>query len=178
MPDALDQPLEPHNHAPEEVDVSASSAKARKRPKPGERRDVMKTLHAALAIAGDAEAAYWTKDYYNDLLAENKKLFNTFLYNEGPKSALKVEEVKILFAEDAPLLNGFDVLNKFFDELFTTNSKVVAFGEDLGFIGDVNQGFSGLQQKHGKQRIFDTGIRELSIIGQGIGLALRGLQST
>ena len=46
------------------------------------------------------------------------------------------------FAEDAPLLNGFDVLNKFFDELFTTNSKVVAFGEDLGFIGDVNQGFS------------------------------------
>ncbi|MFZ1264241.1 MAG: thiamine pyrophosphate-dependent enzyme [Chitinophagaceae bacterium] len=140
------------------------------------RRDVMKTLHAALAIAGDAEAAYWTKDYYNDLLAENKKLFNTFLYNEGPKSALKVEEVKILFAEDAPLLNGFDVLNKFFDELFTTNSKVVAFGEDLGFIGDVNQGFSGLQQKHGKQRIFDTGIRELSIIGQGIGLALRGLR--
>ncbi|MBK7562395.1 MAG: transketolase [Chitinophagaceae bacterium] len=140
------------------------------------RRDVMKTLHAALAIAGDAETAYWTKDYYNDLLAENKKLFNTFLYNEGPKSALKVEEVKILFAEDAPLLNGFDVLNKFFDELFTTNSKVVAFGEDLGFIGDVNQGFSGLQQKHGKQRIFDTGIRELSIIGQGIGLALRGLR--
>ena len=66
---------------------------------------------------------------------------------------MKVEEVKILFAEDAPLLNGFDVLNKFFDELFTTNSKVVAFGEDLGFIGDVNQGFSGLQQKHGKQRI-------------------------
>ena len=73
------------------------------------------------------------------------------------------------------LLNGFEVLNKFFDELFTNNPKVVAFGEDLGFIGDVNQGFSGLQQKHGDQRIFDTGIRELTIMGQGIGLAMRGL---
>jgi len=74
------------------------------------------------------------------------------------------------------MLNGFEVLNKYFDELFTANPKVVAFGEDLGYIGDVNQGFSGLQQKHGNQRIFDTGIRELTIMGQGIGLALRGLR--
>jgi pyruvate/2-oxoglutarate/acetoin dehydrogenase E1 component len=68
------------------------------------------------------------------------------------------------------------VLNKYFDQLFQHNPKVVAFGEDLGFIGDVNQGFSGLQEKHGAQRIFDTGIRELTIMGQGIGLALRGLR--
>ncbi|MGH2564729.1 MAG: alpha-ketoacid dehydrogenase subunit beta, partial [Ginsengibacter sp.] len=68
------------------------------------------------------------------------------------------------------------VLNKYFDELFASNDKVVAFGEDLGHIGDVNQGFSGLQLKYGESRIFDTGIRELSIIGQGIGLALRGLR--
>ncbi len=140
------------------------------------RRDVVKTLHAALTFAGDSDAAYWTKDYYNDLLAENKKLYNTHLYNEGPKSALNVKEVKAVFGDNAPELNGFEILNKFFDELFTSNEKVVAFGEDLGFIGDVNQGFSGLQQKHGDQRIFDTGIRELTIIGQGIGLALRGLR--
>ena len=89
---------------------------------------------------------------------------------------MKVEEVKAIFADDAPLLNGFEVLNKFFDELFTANPKVVAFGEDLGHIGDVNQGFSGLQLKHGNQRIFDTGIRELTIMGQGIGLAMRGLR--
>ena len=57
-----------------------------------------------------------------------------------------------------------------------TNNKVVAFGEDLGHIGDVNQGFSGLQEKYGDERIFDTGIRELTIMGQGIGLALRGLR--
>ena len=140
------------------------------------RRDVLKTLNAALAITGNADAAFWTKDYYNDLQTENKKLYNTHLYNEGPKSALKVDEVKAVFADDAPALNGFEVLNNFFDELFTTNPKMVAFGEDLGYIGDVNQGFSGLQQKHGNQRIFDTGIRELTIMGQAIGLAVRGLR--
>jgi len=140
------------------------------------RRDVLKALHTALTLAGNADVAYWTKDYYNDLLAENKKLYNTHLYHEGPKSALKVPEVKPVFAPDVAMVNGFEVLNKFFDELFTSNPKVVAFGEDLGYIGDVNQGFTGLQQKHGNQRIFDTGIRELTIIGQGIGLALRGLR--
>ncbi|NOT51821.1 MAG: transketolase [Chitinophagaceae bacterium] len=140
------------------------------------RRDVLKTLYAALDLAGNADAAYWTKDYYNDLSRENKKLYNTHLYNEGVKSALKVPEIKAVISDDSPVLNGFEVLNKFFDELFHSNPKVVAFGEDLGYIGDVNQGFSGLQQKHGHQRIFDTGIRELTIMGQGIGLALRGLR--
>ena len=140
------------------------------------RRDVMKTLHAALTLAGNADAAFWTRDYYNDLQNENRKLYNSQLYNEGPRSALKVTEVKPAIAHDAPLVNGFEILNKFFDELFTTNPKVLAFGEDLGFIGDVNQGFSGLQQKHGSNRIFDTGIRELTIMGQGIGLAMRGLR--
>ena len=140
------------------------------------RRDVLRTLNAALDIAGDNDAAFWTKDYYNDLLNENKKLYNTHLYNEGPKSALKVAEVKPVFADSALTVNGFEVLNKYFDELFTANPKVVAFGEDLGQIGDVNQGFSGLQLKHGAERIFDTGIRELTIIGQGIGLAMRGLR--
>ena len=140
------------------------------------RRDVLKTLNAALDIVGNNDAAYWAKDYYKDLLAENKKFYNTLLYNEGPKSALNVQEEKATFADDAPVINGFEILNRFFDELFTNNPKVVAFGEDLGFIGDVNQGFSGLQLKHGNQRIFDTGIREMTIMGQGIGLALRGLR--
>ena len=68
-------------------------------------------------------------------------MYNTHLYNEGAKSALKVQEVKAEFDTDAPVINGYEVLNRFFDELFTTNPKVVAFGEDLGHIGDVNQGF-------------------------------------
>lgn len=140
------------------------------------RRDVLKTLYAAINLAGNSDAAFWTRDYYNDLLEENKKLYNTYLYNEGPKSALHVKEVKPVYSQDAPTVNGYEILNKYFDQLFTENPKVVAFGEDLGQIGDVNQGFSGLQQKHGKDRIFDTGIRELTIMGQGIGLALRGLR--
>ncbi|MBC7875022.1 MAG: transketolase, partial [Ferruginibacter sp.] len=140
------------------------------------RRDVLKTLNAALGLAGNTEESYPSRNYYNSLLEDNKKLYNTYLYNEGIKSALKIEVVKPVFAPDAPVLNGFEVLNKYFDELFSTHPKVVAFGEDLGYIGDVNQGFSGLQLKHGNQRIFDTGIRELTIMGQGIGLAMRGLR--
>ena len=137
------------------------------------RRDVLK----ALAIALDnVPTATDVKEYEQQLKAANKKLYNTMLYNEGEKSALKVAEIKPYYADDAPMVNGFEVLNNYFDKLFETNNKVIAFGEDLGHIGDVNQGFSGLQEKYGKRRIFDTGIRELTIMGQGIGLALRGLR--
>jgi pyruvate/2-oxoglutarate/acetoin dehydrogenase E1 component/TPP-dependent pyruvate/acetoin dehydrogenase alpha subunit len=140
------------------------------------RRDVMKALHAAINIAGEHDAAFWIKDYYKDLQQENKALFNSYLYNEGPKSALKVPGIAPVFDRDAPVINGYEVLNRYFDRLFTSNPKVIAFGEDLGMIGDVNQGFAGLQAKHGAERIFDTGIRELTIIGQGVGLAMRGLR--
>ncbi len=140
------------------------------------RRDVMKGLNAALLVAGDNEASFWTREFYKELQEENKKLYNSHLYNEGPRSALHVQEIKPVIHPDAPQLNGFEILNRYFDELFTHNPKVLAFGEDLGYIGDVNQGFAGLQQKHGAERIFDTGIRELTIMGQGIGLAFRGLR--
>ncbi len=137
-----------------------------------QRRDVMKALATAIQINSNASIA----KYYKELSSANAELFNTFLYNEGERSALKVEVIKANYKDDAATVNGFEVLNKYFDELFAANKKVVAFGEDLGFIGDVNQGFSGLQEKYGDQRIFDTGIRELTIMGQGIGLALRGLR--
>ncbi len=140
------------------------------------RRDIMKLIAAALDITGNSSAAIKLNDYYQELQRINKQLYNSFLYNEGPKSALNVKEVKPVYEEDAKALNGYEVLNKYFEQLFLSNDKVTAFGEDLGFIGDVNQGFSGLQEKFGAERIFDTGIRELSIMGQGIGLALRGLR--
>jgi pyruvate/2-oxoglutarate/acetoin dehydrogenase E1 component len=135
----------------------------------------MKTLATAIDMAGHDGITASVKDYYTRLKKSNADLYNSYLYNQGPRSALKVPEIKAQY-DDAPVVNGFDMLNRYFDELFTTNHKVLAFGEDLGQIGDVNQGFSGLQDKHGKERIFDTGIRELTIIGQGIGLALRGLR--
>jgi len=140
------------------------------------RREVMKSLATVLDFAGNSTQSYGLRDYYQQLLNETNDLYNSYLYNNGPKSALKVPEVKPIFTPSSKTINGYEVLNKYFDDLFTNNPKVLAFGEDVGFIGDVNQGFSGLQQKHGKERIFDTGIRELTIMGQGIGLALRGLR--
>jgi pyruvate/2-oxoglutarate/acetoin dehydrogenase E1 component len=140
------------------------------------RRDLMKCLATSLDIAGNNKAATGVSNYYKELAVKNAGLYNTLLYNEGPKSALKVKEIKPVFSENAKMVNGYEVLNNYFDQLFESNDKVTAFGEDVGLIGDVNQGFSGLQEKHGEQRIFDTGIRELSIMGQGIGLALRGLR--
>jgi pyruvate/2-oxoglutarate/acetoin dehydrogenase E1 component len=80
------------------------------------------------------------------------------------------------YLPDSPSVNGYEVLNKYFDALFSSNPLAFAFGEDVGKIGDVNQGFAGLQDKYGDNRIFDTGIRELTIIGQGIGMAMRGLR--
>lgn len=140
------------------------------------RRDVMKTLASTLDLAGNDTAANAIHAFYAKLKTEYAGLYNSHLYNDGPKSALKVPVVNAEYADDAANVNGYEVLNKYFDELFRTNNKVIAFGEDLGHIGDVNQGFSGLQEKHGIDRIFDTGIRELTIMGQGIGLALRGLR--
>lgn len=140
------------------------------------RRHVMKTLAMTIDLIGDKPICDEIKNYHQFLQKENQQVFNTYLYNEGAKSALKVPVINASYAEDAPIINGYEILNKYFDTLFYNNKKVFAFGEDVGTIGDVNQGFAGLQEKHGKDRIFDTGIRELTIIGQGIGLALRGLR--
>src|SRR5690606_11772929 len=77
---------------------------------------------------------------------------------------------------DSSIVDGREVLQKCFDAALGRDARVLAFGEDVGKIGDVNQGFAGLQQKHGELRVTDTGIRECTIVGQGIGLAMRGLR--
>jgi pyruvate/2-oxoglutarate/acetoin dehydrogenase E1 component/TPP-dependent pyruvate/acetoin dehydrogenase alpha subunit len=99
--------------------------------------------------------------------------FSSELYT---RTTERVPEVKAAYSDSSPSLNGFEIVNKGFDAMFARDPRVVAFGEDLGFLGDVNQGFAGLQDKYGKLRISDTGIRETTIIGQAIGLALRGLR--
>lgn len=138
------------------------------------RKNIMQVLVRAKFFIGDANVAL--NEYIAELEKENRKLYNSHLFYEGAKSALLVEKIAPVITEQSPKLNGYEILNKYFDQLFINNPKVLAFGEDLGQIGDVNQGFAGLQSKHGSQRIFDTGIRELTIMGQGIGLALRGLR--
>ncbi|ANI89417.1 transketolase [Arachidicoccus ginsenosidimutans] len=141
------------------------------------RKDILSSVAEALALLRyDKNIAKPLLDYYRFSKKEWNKLYDKFQYDEGPKSAANIKEIKAEFSADSPVVSGYEVLNKYFDQLFANNSSVVAFGEDLGKIGDVNQGFAGLQDKHGEARIFDTGIRELSIMGKGIGLALRGLR--
>jgi pyruvate/2-oxoglutarate/acetoin dehydrogenase E1 component len=137
---------------------------------------VMAALYKCISLAGLQTGGSEAEKYYAELIKANNSLFNTHLYHEGVGNTLHVEGVQIEYAPEAPTLNGYEILNRYFDQLFLNNAKVIAFGEDLGFIGDVNQGFAGLQAKHGETRIFDTGIRELTIMGQGIGLAMRGLR--
>ena len=140
------------------------------------RRDVMQALGQVIGLLGNGVETRDLARYYAELKEENSFLFNTHLYNEGPRSPLRVEASDPVYGADSPMVNGYEILNRYFDKIFETNPLVLAFGEDLGQIGDVNQGFAGLQAKHGKQRIFDTGIRELTIMGQGIGMAMRGLR--
>ncbi|MCA9921772.1 MAG: hypothetical protein KC421_05345, partial [Anaerolineales bacterium] len=107
---------------------------------------------------------------------ENRVRYGRFLYSESPQSALNVKEVTAVYNNKAPQLRGFEILNRAFDAIFARYPNVVAFGEDLGRLGGVNQGMAGLQAKYGELRISDTGIREATILGQAIGLALRGIR--
>lgn len=139
------------------------------------RRDIMHALSTAIQLIQNTDQNKSLQEIYTKRKEESKSIFNSNLFDESPKSSLRVNAVAPVYTEDVSI-NGFEVLNKYFDQLFAHNPKVVAFGEDVGFIGDVNQGFAGLQEKYGESRIFDCGIRELTIMGQGIGLALRGLR--
>ena len=106
----------------------------------------------------------------------NEDRFSSHLYSQSAESPLKVAAVPAQYDEKPAMVDGREVVRANFDALFTNDPRIVALGEDVGQIGDVNQGFAGLQEKHGKIRITDTGIRETTIIGQGIGLAIRGLR--
>jgi pyruvate/2-oxoglutarate/acetoin dehydrogenase E1 component/TPP-dependent pyruvate/acetoin dehydrogenase alpha subunit len=110
-----------------------------------------------------------------ELLVSREK-FNTFLYSNSEESALKVLTVDPVYEEDSMLVPGREILRDNWDYQFAKNEKIVMFGEDVGHIGGVNQTYEGIQAKYGENRIFDTGIREATIIGQGIGMAVRGLR--
>ena len=105
-----------------------------------------------------------------------KDTYSTHLYSTSRHSALKVPVVPAQYSQSSVELNGYQVINQYFDMAMSRNPKIIAFGEDVGHIGDVNQGFAGLQEKYGKERVFDTGIREWTILGQGLGCAMRGLR--
>ncbi len=120
------------------------------------------------------------KNYLINLISEkSKKYFDEYsshLYSQSKYSALNIEEVSPIYSKTPNIVDGREVINKYFDGIFKNNPLVFAVGEDVGLIGGVNQGFAGIQKKYGKLRITDTGVREASIIGQGIGAAMRGLR--
>jgi pyruvate/2-oxoglutarate/acetoin dehydrogenase E1 component/TPP-dependent pyruvate/acetoin dehydrogenase alpha subunit len=161
------------------VDMGGRIAKLRaelKANREPQRKDILKALYNSLLHAAGSPQAEELKKYYETLRRNGYDSYRTNLYDESPKSPLNIQPVPLRFDREAPLLNGYEILNRYFDLLFQHNKHVVAFGEDVGKIGDVNQGFAGLQLKFGEHRIFDTGIRELSIVGQAIGLSMRGLK--
>lgn len=116
------------------------------------------------------------REWVNRTTLENDARYSSHLYSESSLSALKVKAIKPKYSGEKKLVDGRKVLQACFDQALTRDPTIIAFGEDVGLIGDVNQAFAGLQAKHGENRVTDTGIREITIIGQGIGAAMRGLR--
>ena len=123
-------------------------------------------------LRSTAALAQWRRAHH----AAGAERYGSHLYSESPQRALEVAGVAPTFADDAPSVRGFEILNRFFDGAFARIPELIAFGEDVGKLGDVNQGMAGLQAKYGELRISDTGIRECTILGQAIGMAMRGLR--
>jgi 2-oxoisovalerate dehydrogenase E1 component len=142
------------------------------------RRDIVSAIQKVLRLtrnensAAKSELQKWHSDYQE----VNAERYNAGLYSRSNESVFNIEPIAPVYNDDSPLMDGREVLQANFDALFAKDPRLVAFGEDLGKIGDVNQGFAGLQAKYGEIRITDVGIREATIAGQGIGLALRGLR--
>ncbi|HIP48109.1 MAG TPA: transketolase [Lutibacter sp.] len=114
----------------------------------------------------------WIKDY----TAFNKTRYGSHLYSQTDRAAVNIAEVLPTYDDDAVEVDARIILRDNFNELFTKHPETLIFGEDTGYIGDVNQGLEGMQDKFGEMRVADTGIREVTIIGQGIGMAMRGLR--
>lgn len=140
------------------------------------RKDILKHLHATIRDFTGSPEVEKVKAYYTDYLSKYQDIYSSHLHSESLANATSIAEVKPIYAEDAEELNGFEILQKGFDYHLENNPAVIAFGEDVGKIGDVNQGFAGLQEKHGEHRVMDMGIRENTIVGQAIGASLRGLR--
>ena len=139
------------------------------------RRDIHSAAHEALRVLRDE--AHPSKQvliqWKNEQDGINLERYGSNLYSG---KAIAIKEVKPEYSESSPTKMGFEVMNAAFDSILGRDPRVIAFGEDVGFLGDVNQGFKGMQEKYGALRVTDTGIRETTILGQAIGMAMRGLR--
>ncbi|GAB3709737.1 alpha-ketoacid dehydrogenase subunit alpha/beta [Spirosoma flavus] len=142
------------------------------------RRDATSAVRKALRVLrhDNTPARQQLRDWLERSNSANAERFHSHLYSESPDSPMLIKGTPARYSDDSQVVDGYQLLQHYFDNLFARDPRVVALGEDVGKIGDVNQGFAGLQEKYGEIRITDTGIRETTIIGQGIGLAMRGLK--
>lgn len=142
------------------------------------RKEVISTARRALRLSLQNPSTERNNllEWYNSQAALNEDRYHSKLFTDGKESPFLVNMTAPAYSEESKMIDGRELLNACFDANFSRDERLVAFGEDLGAIGDVNQGFAGLQAKYGDLRITDTGIREMTIVGQGIGLALRGLK--
>ncbi len=142
------------------------------------RKDVISSVRKALWMLAkeDISVKRDLKNWYENQQKLNEDRYNSHLYSESEERAENISPIPVTYADEAPLVDGREVLQAAFDKMLANDPRFFAFGEDVGKIGDVNQAFSGMQAKYGELRVSDTSIREVTIIGQGIGAALRGLR--
>jgi len=141
------------------------------------RRDIAGAVHEAMVALRNTPAladplAQW-KRAQDTAMADR---YHAHLYSESSEAALRVPVEDVSYADDAQEIDGYMVLNACFDAALKRDPRVIAFGEDVGRLGDVNQGFVDLQSRYGELRVGDTGIRECTIVGQALGMAMRGLR--
>ncbi len=142
------------------------------------KRDVVDALQSALVVTRSEALAARERviSLARAVEADSQQRLASHLYSESAEAPFNLQPVAPVYSESSPTLMGFEVINAAFDAALAREPRLVAFGEDVGKLGDVNQGFRGLQEKYGSLRVADTGIREATILGQAIGLALRGLR--
>ncbi len=142
------------------------------------RKDLLVAARKSIVYVREEKSAEKTQlqNWITKYLKEEQKSYSSFLYSQSDKKTGNVKEVLPTYDTNAEMVDGRIIIKDNFDILFTKYNDLFIFGEDAGNIGDVNQGLVGLQEKYGKLRVADTGIRETTIIGQGIGMALRGLR--
>ncbi len=142
------------------------------------RKDILSAARKALryVISEESTEKQQLQSWISNYIETIQPKYSSHLHSASDRNALNVEEVLPTYDDNAEEVDGRVVLRENFDAIFSNYPESLVFGEDAGHIGDVNQGLEGLQEKHGELRVSDTGIREATILGQGIGMAMRGLR--
>lgn len=142
------------------------------------KRDIFHLMRKALWLTRENKSAERAllQNVYQELLAQEQDNYSSHLYSQSQWKATNVKEIKPVYSDSSEEVDGRVVVRNNFDKIFEKYPETLVFGEDTGNIGDVNQGLEGMQEKYGATRVADTGIREATILGQGIGMAMRGLR--